>query len=191
MILASQSPRRIELLREAGFDIAIQPACIDEAAHEGEAPLDLVARLASTKALTVAASAPEHELIIGADTIVILNQKILGKPQDNAQAHEMLRALSGKTHLVATAVCIAAGGRLAHVLDAFVDVCEVEFWELSDTEIDTYIASGEPMDKAGAYGIQGIGGRKLVKGIHGDFYTVVGLPIARLARVLTRLNSHT
>ncbi len=183
MILASQSPRRIELMREAGFDIRVIPADIDETALPGEGPFDLVERLARAKAAAVAGEHAEAgEPVVAADTIVTLDGGLLGKPADKADAHRMLRALSGKTHQVATGVCIACDGRS----ESFVDITDVTFYELSNAEIDAYVASGEPMDKAGAYGIQGQHGRMLVEKIDGDFYNVVGLPIAKVVRALPR-----
>ena len=173
MILASQSPRRIELMRDAGYDITVRPADIDESPHPDEAPLALVARLARMKAAAAHAAA-------GGDTVVVLNDAILGKPADEMDARRMLRALSGRTHQVATGVCIMRGESIS----SFVEVTDVTFYELADEEIAAYVASGGPMDKAGAYGIQGSRGRMLVKRIDGDFYNVVGLPIARLVRAL-------
>ena len=185
MILASQSPRRIELMREAGFDVDVMPADIDETARAGESPFELVERLARAKAQTVAATdAAAGETVVAADTIVTLNGEILGKPADEADARRMLRELSGRTHQVATGVCIVCDGKA----ESFVDVTDVTFFKLADEEIEAYVASGETMDKAGAYGIQGIGGRMLVERINGDFYTVVGLPIAQVAR---RLKAYT
>lgn len=185
MILASQSPRRQELLSEAGYTFRTVPARIDEAPLPHEAPLDLVGRLARTKALAVAErDALPGELVVAADTIVFKDGAVLGKPRDEEDARRMLRLLSGGTHHVATGVCVAQGGR--GVLDAFTECTDVTFYDLSDARIEAYVRSGEPMDKAGAYGIQGRGGRLLVRGIQGDFYTVVGLPIAELARRLER-----
>lgn len=184
MILASQSPRRIELMRDAGFSFTVQPADIDETAQPGEDPLALVGRLAGEKALSVAMTAPADELVVAADTVVALDGRILGKPADAAEARAMLTALSGRTHTVATGVAVARGGTEPSIVEHFVDTCAVRFHELDDDEIEAYVASGEPFDKAGAYGIQGRGGRLLVNSIHGDFYTVVGLPIARVVRLL-------
>lgn len=182
MILASQSPRRIELMREAGFDVQVIPADIDESARPGEGPFELVERLARGKAEAVSsAHAAPGETVVAADTIVALDGELLGKPADEADARRMLRALSGKTHQVATGVCIVHGERI----DSFVDITDVTFYELSDAEIDAYVATGEPMDKAGAYGIQGTYGRMLVERIDGDFYNVVGLPIAKVVRAQT------
>ena len=186
MILASQSPRRIELMREAGYGIRVIPADIDEAALPGETPFALVERLARAKAAAVAGvHAGAGETVVAADTIVALDGELLGKPRDAADARRMLRELSGRTHQVATGVCIACGGDSQAT--SFVEVTDVAFYELSDEEISAYAGSGEPMDKAGAYGIQGTGGRMLVRKIDGDFYNVVGLPIARVARALRRL----
>lgn len=183
MILASQSPRRIALMQEAGYDFSVVPASIDETPLPGEGALQLVERLAQAKALAVAANAHAGEIVVAADTIVAVDDVKLGKPADANEAKRMLRSLSGRTHQVASGVCIAAGGRV----ESFVDVTDVTFYELTDSEITAYVASGEPMDKAGAYGIQGIGGRMLVKGINGDFYNVVGLPIARVKRLLDEM----
>ncbi len=184
MILASQSPRRIELMQEAGFTFRVLPADIDETPRDGESPTDLVRRLSRTKARSVAdAHAEPGETVVAADTVVSIDGELLGKPADDADAHRMLRELSGRTHQVATGVCIMAAGRPQDA-ESFVEVTDVTFYPLTDEEIDAYIASGEPRDKAGAYGIQGVGGRMLVRRIDGDFYNVVGLPIARVARAL-------
>ena len=169
-------------MREAGFDVQVIPADIDESARPGEGPFELVERLARAKAEAVSsAHAAPGETVVAADTIVALDGELLGKPADKADARRMLRALSGKTHQVATGVCIAHGERI----DSFVDITDVTFYELSDAEIDAYVATGEPMDKAGAYGIQGTYGRMLVERIDGDFYNVVGLPIAKVVRAQT------
>ena len=189
MILASQSPRRIELMDEAGFTCRVIPADIDETPHEGEQPLDLVGRLAKDKALCVASEhAHAGEIVVAADTIVTIDGVILGKPADAQDAKRMLRLLSGRTHQVATGVCVAranaAGDAAEPVLQNFVEVTDVTFYTLDEDTIDEYAQSGEPLDKAGAYGIQGKGGRMLVEKIDGDFYNVVGLPIARVARTI-------
>lgn len=189
MILASQSPRRIELMDEAGFTCRVIPADIDETPHEGEQPLDLVGRLAKDKALCVASEhAHAGEIVVAADTIVTIDGVILGKPADAQDAKRILRLLSGRTHQVATGVCVAranaAGDTAEPVLQNFVEVTDVTFYALDEDTIDEYSQSGEPLDKAGAYGIQGKGGRMLVEKIDGDFYNVVGLPIARVARTI-------
>ena len=175
-------------MREAGFDVTVIPADIDETALPGESPFALVERLARAKAAAVAASHGEvGEVVVAADTIVTLDGEILGKPHDAADAHRMLRELSGRTHQVATGACIMQVGTDPASALSFVEVTDVTFYELTDEEIAAYVASGEPMDKAGAYGIQGTRGRMLVHGIEGDFYNVVGLPIARLVRTLNTL----
>lgn len=189
MILASQSPRRIELMDEAGFTCRVIPADIDETPHEGEQPLDLVGRLAKDKALCAASEhAHAGEIVVAADTIVTIDGVILGKPADAQDAKRMLRLLSGRTHQVATGVCVAranaAGDAAEPVLQNFVEVTDVTFYALDEDTIEEYAQSGEPLDKAGAYGIQGKGGRMLVEKIDGDFYNVVGLPIARVARTI-------
>ena len=163
MILASQSPRRIELMREAGYDIRVIPADIDETPFDDEAPLTLVERLARAKAAAVAAEhADPSELTIAADTIVTFDGKILGKPANEDEARTMLHELSGRTHQVATGVCIVRSGDVTapHAAESlsFVDVTDVTFYELTDEQIERYVASGEPMDKAGAYGIQASAG---------------------------------
>lgn len=191
MILASQSPRRIELLHEAGFDVRVIPADINESPLPHEDPLALVDRLACLKAVNVLTRhAHRSEVVIAADTIVTIDGEVLGKPKDAEDARCMLRRLSGRTHTVATGVCIARCSELEprRIDDeppvSFVVQTAVTFYPLSDDDIDAYVASGEPMDKAGAYGIQGTGGRLLVRGIEGDFYNVVGLPIAEVVRRL-------
>ena len=170
-------------MREAGYDARIIPADIDESALPGEGPFELVERLARAKAEEVATGHAEPgEAVVAADTIVALDGALLGKPSDEADASRMLHALSGTTHQVATGVCIVRDGGA----ESFVDITDVTFYELSDAEIEAYIATGEPMDKAGAYGIQGEHGRMLVEKIDGDFYNVVGLPIAKVVRALSR-----
>ena len=183
MILASQSPRRIALMREAGFDVRVIPADIDERSEPGETPVELVERLARLKAAAVAArDAAPGETVLAADTVVALDGSILGKPGDEQDAARMLSRLSGRTHEVATGVAIARGG--GDAAESFVSVTRVTFYPLGEDEIRAYVESGEPLDKAGAYGIQGAGGRMLVRSIEGDFYTVVGLPIAEVVRRL-------
>ena len=193
MILASRSPRRIELMREAGYDIRVIPADIDEKPFDGEAPLTLVERLARAKGAAVGAEhAGAAARTVAADNNVTFDGKILGKPANEDEARAMLRELSGRTHQAATGVCIVKAGDTAasHAAESlsFVDVTDVTFYELTDGQIKHYVASGEPMDKAGAYGIQGTGGRMLVHDISGDFYNVVGLPIARVARAIQKLS---
>ena len=191
MILASQSPRRRELLADAGFELTVVPADIDETRLPEELPVDLVLRLAEQKAEAVRAAqgeAPSDELLVAADTIVWMGDEALGKPTDAPDATAMLRELSGRTHHVSTGVCALRlspeGTAIART--SFVETTDVTFWELTEAEIAAYVDTGEPQDKAGAYGIQGAG-RLLVKSIEGDYSNVVGLPIARLVRELAKL----
>ena len=191
MILASQSPRRRELLSDAGFDLEIVPANIDENRREDETPVELVARLATEKAESVRGSlgsAPADGLLVAADTIVWMGDEALGKPADPADAARMLRELSGRTHHVSTGVCAMKLGPDASPIatTSFVENTDVTFWKLSDAEIVAYVETGEPLDKAGAYGIQGAG-RLLVQEISGDYANVVGLPVSRLVRELAAL----
>lgn len=191
MILASQSPRRRELLQDAGFDLEIVPADIDETRLPGEKPVELVLRLATEKAESVRSGlshVPADGLLVAADTIVWIDDEALGKPTDTQDAARMLRELSGRTHSVSTGVCAMRLDGQANLAarTAFVETTEVTFWDLSDAAIAAYVACGEPLDKAGAYGIQGAG-RLLVRGIRGDYSNVVGLPIARLVRELAPL----
>lgn len=191
MILASQSPRRRELLAEAGLEPEVRPADIDEARRPGESPVGLVARLAAQKAEAARAAldhAPADGLLVAADTIVWMGDEALGKPAGRADAARMLRELSGRTHHVSTGVCallLAPDGSRAGER-SFVETTDVTFWPLTDAQIEAYVATGEPLDKAGAYGIQGAG-RMLVEGIRGDYANVVGLPVARLVRELGSL----
>lgn len=191
MILASQSPRRYELLSDAGFSLEVVPADIDETRLPGEKPIDLVMRLAAEKAEAVRSQlveAPEDGLLVAADTIVWMGDEALGKPNDASDARRMLAELSGRTHFVSTGVCamrLATDGSCA-AQTQFVETTAVTFWELSRAEIGSYVSSGEPLDKAGAYGIQGAG-RLLVKKIDGDYQNVVGLPVARLIREIATL----
>lgn len=191
MILASQSPRRRELLLAAGFNLDVVPADIDETRRPGETPVELVARLAEEKAEAVRSSltsAPGDGLLLAADTIVWMGDEALGKPADASDAARMLRELSGRTHQVSTGVCVmclAPDGSPA-AKSCFVETTEVSFWQLTDAQIEAYVETGEPLDKAGAYGIQGAG-RMLVSGIRGDYPNVVGLPVSRLIREISAL----
>lgn len=180
IILASASPRRKELLEQMGLtDFQIIPAVGEEAADPSLPPEELVEQLALHKAREVAARSPSDAIVIGADTIVVLDRQVLGKPSNQANAFNMLSALSGRRHKVYTGVAVLRGDQLqlAH------EETQVRFCHLTDREILDYISTGEPMDKAGAYGIQGRGAL-LVDSIQGDFYNVVGLPICRLGRML-------
>ncbi len=181
LILASASPRRQELLRLAGLDFVVSPAKRKELLPNGIPPEEAPLYLAAQKAGDVAVDYPEA-MVIGCDTVVILDGILMGKPDDEADAVRMLRRLSGKRHDVLTGVCI----RRQTEQHSFCEKTEVEFYSLTEREIEEYVATGEPLDKAGAYGIQGRGGL-LVKAIRGDFYNVVGLPVSRLCRVLRNL----
>lgn len=177
-ILASGSPRRKELLSLIIPEYEVLVSGCEEFVPEGTPAEKVPAILAEQKALAVAKLRPD-DTVIGSDTVVVLGGEIFGKPKDKAHAHSMLRALSGKKHFVYTGVAVAEKGSVR----SFVQKTEVEFYELSDENIDNYIATGEPMDKAGAYGIQGKGS-VLVKGITGDYFNVMGLPVAETARFL-------
>ena len=181
LILASQSPRRQEILTLAGFDFSVCPADA-EWAPEGLSPYDRVRELAHSKAAQVAKNHP-NSIVLGSDTMVVLGENALGKPCNERDAVDMLMSLQGRTHEVMTGVWIIEtdGAGNAVKEDGFTDVTIVDFWAFSEDEAAEYVATGEPMDKAGAYGIQGKGMR-LVKGINGDFFTVMGLPGGRLIR---------
>jgi septum formation protein len=181
VILASQSPRRRDLLNLIGIKHTVRPAHIDESPLPNEDPVACVERLARTKAERVAADAPSA-MVIGADTIVVIDGRILNKPTDRDDAAQMLRALQGRVHVVYTAVCVTRGAEIASGVEAV----EVTFRPLSDTETDAYIATGEPMDKAGAYGIQGYGAT-IVERIDGDFFAVMGLPLVLLTRLMRQV----
>jgi septum formation protein len=163
-----------------GITHEVIPADIDEAYVSGETPLAHAERLARAKANTIAQVAPEA-VVIGADTIVVIDDQVLGKPRDEAEAAAMLRQLSGRTHQVFTAVAVARGTRM----ESIVEIVSVTFRELRNEEIDSYIATREPMDKAGAYGIQGYGAT-IVQRIEGDFFAVMGLSLVRLVTLLDR-----
>ena len=179
MILASQSPRRRELLSLITEDFRIIPAKGEEILPEKISPENAVLTLSEQKADEIYRE-NRGEVIVAADTIVAIDGKILGKPADEKDAFAMLKTLSGRVHEVFTGVCVIfANGRK----ERFFEETKVGFYELSDVEIAAYIKTGEPMDKAGAYGIQGKGAL-LVKRIDGDYYNVMGLPVARLLRVL-------
>lgn len=182
IILASQSPRRRELLGQMGFtDFLIRPARGEESAAPGLAPAELVEVLSRQKGLEAAASAAPGDIVIAADTVVAVDGRVLGKPHSREEAADMLAALSGRTHTVYTGVTLCRDGEVLTGHEA----TAVRFRPLTAAEIAAYVATGEPMDKAGAYGIQGLGAL-LVAGIEGDYSNVVGLPICRLGRMLAR-----
>jgi septum formation protein len=181
VILASASPRRRELLALVGIVHEVRPADIDESLWPGETPVGHSERLARGKAHAIAAAAG-NAVVIAADTIVVVDGDILGKPRDVAHATEMLRRLSGRQHTVYTAIAVARGERT----ESAVEAVEVVFRALSDSEIAEYIATGEPMDKAGAYGIQGFGAT-IVERVDGDYFSVMGLGMRRLVALLERV----
>ncbi|WP_459499267.1 Maf family protein [Bacillus sp. C1] len=183
LILASGSPRRKELLKLADVPFEIVVSEIEETIGAYSSPADIVMSLALQKASAVAENYGEC-LVLGADTIVTYESRILGKPASEAEAKEMLQLLSGKTHEVYTGVALISKEKTV----TFYERTEVTFWELTDEEIDTYIGTKEPLDKAGSYGIQGKGSI-FVQHIQGDYYSVVGLPIARLVRELKQFDN--
>jgi septum formation protein len=191
LVLASASPRRRELLAQAGFTFEVRPVNVDETLWPGEDPVAYVVRLAREKAQAVykdtepqgtgaGEQAPADQLIVlGADTTVVVDGQILGKPSDAEDAARMLRLLSGRTHRVITGVAVVTAART----EVAAEVTAVKFLTLSEAEIANYIATGEPMDKAGAYAIQGMAA-KWIPRIAGDYFNVVGLPLALVATML-------
>ena len=177
LILASQSPRRRELLSLMGMEFTIQVPNADETMEPGADPAQQVALVSRRKALATLCQ-PE-DVVIAADTIVVCDGKILGKPKDAEDAFQMLSMLSGRTHQVMTGLTVLQGQKI----ESCTEVTDVTFRPLSDTEIHRYIATGEPMDKAGAYGIQG-GAALFAQKLNGDYYNVMGLPVCRLWQVL-------
>ena len=187
IVLASSSPRRAEILRNAGIAFDIHTTQIDETALPGEPAREMVARLAEAKARAAAiqlGAAPRECIVVGADTTVELDGEILGKPRDSADAREMLAKLSGRTHHVLTGIFLL---RLPSGAERkAVENSTVTFAPISQREIDAYVATGEPLGKAGAYAIQGFAGR-YISGIEGCYFNVVGLPLARLYALLREL----
>lgn len=181
LILASGSPRRRELLTQMGLSFTVHPSHIDETLEPGLTPRQQVERLSLRKARDVSASLGADTVVLSADTVVVLDGHILGKPADEADARAMLHSLSGRSHLVLTGVTvIGPKGTETHCEET-----EVFFRVLSFREIDAYIATGEPMDKAGAYGIQGYAALFAEK-LMGDYYNVVGLPVCQVGKMLRR-----
>jgi septum formation protein len=198
LVLASASPRRQELLRNAGIEFVVHPANVPEMPRDGEAPRSFAERMAREKALAVLAQRP-NEMVLGADTVVVVDGEILGKPRDAADAARMLRLLSGRKHEVITGVCLAGGRSPQGLKPAAINslfgtaeavpsrVCSettmVTMGGLSEDDIRSYVATGEPMDKAGAYAIQGMASRWISR-IEGDYFNVVGLPVALVWKML-------
>jgi septum formation protein len=178
IVLASASPRRQGLLRNAGISFTVRPANIPEIQLAGEKPKTFAERMAREKACSAERSSPQ-DCVLAADTVVVVDIQVLGKPEDEADAARMLRLLSGRAHEVITGVCFAGDG----FEDVRSETTVVHFARLSDGEIRDYVATGEPMDKAGAYGIQGLASR-WVSRIEGDYFNVVGLPISLVWRML-------
>lgn len=179
LILASASPRRQELLRQAGIEFDLLPPHLSEDRHPGESPISYVARTAREKAEAIARKFSEN-FVLGADTIVVVDEEILGKPRDAQDAARMLRLLSGRQHQVTTAVCVISPGGST---DTRLATTQVYFRQLEGSEIQTYIGTGEPMDKAGAYAIQGGAAAWAVR-LEGEYTNVVGLPLPLVTEML-------
>ena len=180
LILASASPRRKELLGLFHVPFTIRVADIDETMDNTKSPFDEVARVSRLKALAV--ERQEDDIVIAADTIVVCDSRVLGKPKNEAEAVSMLQLLSGRDHQVMTGCTVLRGNRA----ETFTEVTDLHFRELSRKEIENYVASGEPMDKAGSYGIQG-GAALFCERMAGDYYNVMGLPVCRLGQVLKQV----
>ena len=180
LILASQSPRRKELLALFGHPFTVRVADIDETMDPAKPPFDEVARVSCCKAMAIPRE--EEDVVVAADTIVVCDHKVLGKPHSFEEAVQMLQLLSGKDHQVMTGVTVLYGEKAV----TFTEVTDLHFRELTQREILRYVESGEPMDKAGAYGIQG-GAALFCQGMTGDYYNVMGLPVCRLGEVLRQM----
>lgn len=181
LILASQSPRRRMLLERLGLSFTVEPSGADETVDEALSPEDITKELATRKGRSVARRHPEA-LVLSADTIVVHNEVVLNKPKDAEEATAMLSDLSGQTHTVITGVALHHQPSACIAVEA--ERTRVHFAQLSPDEINSYVASGGPLDKAGAYGIQDAYGARFVRGINGDYYNVVGLPLHRFYRML-------
>lgn len=182
IVLASKSPRRQELMRLFGVEFTIQTADIDETMDARLPAGQEVSRVSRAKAAAIAAKRPAEDIVVAADTVVVIDGRVLGKPHSEQEAFEMLRLLSGRTHEVLTGLTARRGETVLHKLVT----TRVTFRPLSDGEIRAYIRTGEPMDKAGSYGIQGYGAM-LVRSIDGDYFTVMGLPVCELGLMLRQL----
>ena len=183
IVLASASPRRVEILTSVGWPFEKLPADIDESEVAGETPEDYVTRLAREKALAVASARP-NEIVLGADTTVVVDSNILGKPEDLDDAKRMLRILSGRSHFVLTSVAAAFNGDVESALER----TRVDFREMSEDEITFLAEEGEPLDKAGAYAVQAQAAL-FIDGIEGDYWNVVGLPIGLVYRLVMKRRS--
>jgi septum formation protein len=189
LILASASPRRRELLAQAGYRFEVQPSSVPEARRPGEDAIRFATRLAREKAEEVfarrqaAVGAAETALVLGADTVVVCDEEVMGKPSDAADAGRMLLLLSGRTHHVVTGVAVVWGSNSPPAVEIAAELTQVTMQTLSPAEVERYVASGEPMDKAGAYAIQGYAGRWIPR-ISGCYFNVVGLPLALVAGLL-------
>ncbi len=184
LVLASASPRRRELLQNAGIPFTVEAANVAETPLAGETPRDCAERLAREKALAVFRLRP-RDFVLGADTVVVADGQMLGKPRDAEDAARMLRTISGRTHEVITGICLVGSGTENEVEEVRSETTRVTVGELSEDDIRSYIASGEPMDKAGAYAIQGWASRWISR-IEGDYFNVVGLPVCLLYEMLRR-----
>ena len=184
LVLASASPRRRELLQNAGISFIVQPSRVPEISREGEAPQACAERLAREKAADIFRQRPQ-DFVLGADTIVIVDGQILGKPHDTEDAARMLRLLSGRTHQVTTGVCLRGPERegRSSLEETRSETTLVTMSKLTDEDIQSYVATGEPLDKAGAYAIQGRASRWISR-IEGDYFNVVGLPVSLVYRML-------
>ena len=178
IVLASASPRRVEIVTSVGWPFEKQPANIDETEIDGEAPEDYVVRLAREKALAVAGDRP-HEIVLGADTTVVVDGRILAKPSDLDDAKRMLRILSGRSHFVLTGVAVAIDDKVESALER----TRVDFREMDEDEIEFLAVKGDPLDKAGAYAVQAQAAL-FISGIEGDYWNVVGLPIGTVYRLI-------
>lgn len=181
LLLASSSPRRSRLLAMAGYEFKAVPANVGESVPRGTPPMQIVEQLSARKAQAVARQYPS-DTVVAADTVVVFKGRVLGKPKDAEAAKSMLRLLSGNVHQVYTGYAVLRGGRLVRGHEC----TSVEFYAMTPAEIDAYVATGEPLDKAGAYAIQGRGAL-YVKRINGDFYNVVGLPLSKIHHILAEL----
>lgn len=184
LILASQSPRRAELLGMLKLQFDVMPADIDETYLRHEAAPAHAQRLAREKAIVIAERQPDA-LVVGSDTVVVVDRSVLGKPKDDAEAVSMLMRLQGRAHRVATGIAVAHGGECI----AETEIVRVKFRTFDEATAREYVATREPMDKAGAYGIQGFGA-SLVEWVHGDYFAVMGLPVQRMIRMFEQLGFH-